>query len=411
MLFLALKHLFSRKKQFLLSLLGVALGTAVFITFTSIMSGFQEYLIDRLVNTDAHVRIEAEDRVLTSSELKSVLFPDPRHFIWVSAPLGHQVSRSISNPVGWFDRLSRDERVFAFSPQLNAPVLFFHVGISRAGNLNGIRPATQEKVTNIKDYVIKGSLNSLGNASHRVILGSKLAEKLGAIMGDTILISAGGKSPLPFQVGGLFETGAINVDEAVAYANINDVQQLSGRQSQISDIVVRLFDVTNAAEFATTYALLGREKVLSWDQANANILSVFALQNMIRSFISIAIMVVASFGIYNILNILVNQKRRDIGILRSMGFDSHEILRLFLIQGIILGVLGGVVGMGIGFGLSNVFNSLKVEGPMGRTSVSFAPSIYLLGFAVASLSAIISSALPARAASKLEPIDVIRSGD
>lgn len=411
MLFLALRHLLSRPRQTILTLLGVSLGTAVFIAFSAIMTGLQDYMIDRLVNNDSHVRIQAEDRFLSSQDLKVALFKNPDDIIWFRPPVGHEVSRRILNPLGWFERLNLDPRVYAYSPQLTTAVLYFHTGITEGGSLYGIRPSTQVKVSTLESDIKVGSLHSLESAARRVIIGSELGAKLGATVGDTIFVSVGGKNPAPFQISGFIETGVRGVDEAIGYANINDVQQLSGRLSEISDIVIRLYDVSKAAEFASSYSQMSQEKVLSWDQANANILSVFTLQDTIRYFISAAIMIVASFGIYNILNILVNQKRKDIGILRSIGYDADDILHLFLVQGVILGVLGGLLGMLVGFVLSSLFSNIEVQGMSAQMGVSYSPQIYILGFSIASLSAIFSSALPARAASRLQPIDVVRSGE
>lgn len=411
MLFLAIKHLTSRKRQTILTLIGVSLGTAVFIVFSAIMTGMQTFIIDQLVNNDSHVRIQAQDNFISSEQMKENLFATKDPIIWLNSPSGRLLSTKILNPLGWYERLNRDSRVHAYSPQLQSQVIYFNSGVSQAGRLTGIKAATQSKVSNIEDYMLQGSIKMLSTAARRLVIGQALLKKMGARVGDSILVASGGQAPAPFKIVGVYETGVKTIDETMGFAHISDVQQVSGRPSEVSDIVVRLIDVELAREFAEFYTPLSPDKVMSWDQANAGIMSVFTLQNLIRSFISVSIMVVAAFGIYNILSILVNQKRKDIGILRSMGYDQQEILRLFLMQGIFLGFIGGILGLSIGYLMSYGFSLIQINGMINKMTVNFSLSLYTTGFGVALLSAIVSSILPARSASRLKPIDIVRSSE
>ena len=141
-------------------------------------------------------------------------------------------------------------------------------------------------------------------------------------------------------------------------------------------------------------------------------MEIFTLQDVIRYTISVAILIVASFGIYNVLSIMVNQKRREIAILRSIGYSPHKILELFLIQGIMLGIGGAITGLVVGNGVKRYVETIKFGGPhmaFDHLLMSYAPSIYVTGFLLAFVSALVASILPARAASKLTPIDIIRS--
>lgn len=105
-------------------------------------------------------------------------------------------------------------------------------------------------------------------------------------------------------------------------------------------------------------------------------------------------MVVASFGIYNILNIVVNQKRKDIGILRSLGFDGADIVQLFLLQGIVLGSAGGLLGLLLGFLLSQYMGTLRIGGMMGSMVINYSPSIYLSGLMMAVGASVIQVTFP-----------------
>lgn len=411
MLFLAFRHIIARKRQSILTLLGVALGTATFVAFAAIMTGFQYYIIDQLVNNDSHVRISAKETFLTRENFTPVVYPEETHVFWVTPPSGQQQSSKINYPLSWYSRLEKDPRVLAFAPQLSASVIYTKSGVSRGGALRGVTPSSQARVTNIEKYMVKGSFQSLAGGGNRVIIGEGLLNKLGARLGDNLLVSEGRYPATPFKIMGIFKFGIVNVDDTTAFANIRDVQQAIHRPSEISDIAIRLTNVDYAQAFAAQYSSLAQEKVLSWDQANASILSVFTIQDFIRTFITVAIMVVASFGIYNILNIVVNQKRKDIGILRSMGFDGSDIVQLFLLQGIVLGSLGGVVGLILGFIISRFVGTLEIGNMMGGMVINYSPSIYFSGLLMAVGASVFSSYLPARAAGKLRPIDIVRGGD
>lgn len=411
MLFLALKHLFNRKKQSILTLMGVGLGTAAFISFAALMTGFQGFIIDQLVNNDAHVKITAKDKMVNAEELRQWMYSGNQLLKWVSEPSGRQESSKLDYPLGWYSKLDQDPRVLAYAAQVGEQVLFTKGAASQAGRLQGVQAESQARVTNIEKYIVSGEYKSLAAGGNRIVVGVGLLNRLGAKLGDNILISSGKSEGVPFKISGVFKLGIVSLDDTYAFGHISDVQTAIKRPSEISEIAIRLVDVNDAQEFATDYQALTQEKVQSWDQANANILSVFALQDFIRYFVTIAILIVAAFGIYNILNILVNQKRKDIGILRSMGFDGNDIVNLFMIQGFIIGVAGGFVGMFLGLMMSLYLTTLKLGGMVDGIRVNFSIEIYIFGFAMAVGAAVISSWLPAREAGKLRPIDIVRSGE
>lgn len=411
MLFLAFRHIFARRRQSILTLLGVALGTGTFVAFAAIMTGFQYFIIDQLVNNDAHVRVSAKETFLDAKTFTPLVYPQEAHVFWVTPPSGQQQASKINYPLSWYSRLEKDPRVLAFAPQMSASVIFTKSGITKGGALRGVQPLPQMRVTNIEKYMLIGHFQDLAAGGNRLLVGEGLLNKMGARVGESILISDGRHSANPFKIVGVFKTGIVNLDDTTAFANIRDVQQTIRRPSEISDIAIRLTDVDLSQEFAAQYSSLAQEKVLSWDQSNASILSVFTIQDFIRTFITVAIMIVASFGIYNILNIVVNQKRKDIGILRSMGFDSSDIVQLFLLQGVVLGSVGGVVGLLLGFLVSRYVGTLRIGGMMESMLINYSPSIYLSGLLMAIAASVISSYLPARSAGKLRPIDIVRGGE
>ncbi|MFK7823473.1 MAG: ABC transporter permease [Oligoflexales bacterium] len=411
MWFISWNLILARKKQSILSLSGIALGIATFISFAGMLNGFQDYIIDQLVNNDSHVRVSVREELLEAHSLDHTFFPDSSHVFWVNPPSGRRDRSRLDKPLTWIERLSKDPEVLAFSTQYQSQVIFRRGLATKSGRLVGCIPEKQIRVTNIEEYMVEGQFLSLGTSGNRLVMGDGLLKTLGARVGEMVFVAAGKSEPSPFKIIGAFNFGIREIDQSTAFAALVDVQNASRAQSHISDIAVRLVDVELAQKKAGQWSQFSDDKVQSWDQANANILSVFMIQNFMKHFVSIAILIVAAFGIYNILSIQVNQKKRDIGILRAIGYESHDVLMIFLYQGLLFGAAGGFFGLGIGFGICKYMTQIKIGGMMDQLIISFEPAIYVLGLVIAILSSALSSLIPAYFAGTLEPIDIVRSGE
>jgi lipoprotein-releasing system permease protein len=413
MMFLSLRHLLARKKQSILILLGITIGTAAYVAISGMMLGFQTYMLDQLVNNEAHIRISSREDILTAEAMDA--YPNSKHVFWLIPPSGRKDSSKIEYPLGWFNKLDQDSDVAAYSPQVVAQVIFSQAKVTRAGRIIGSQFERQVKVTNIQNYMKQGSFKDMGNSGNRLIIGSKLMEQLGTRLSETILVSTGSESPQPFKIVGTFETGIKSIDEGTAFISLVDAQKLRGTPSEITDIAVKLFNPDLAQTKSVDWKQTTQDKVLAWQESSASILSVFKTQDIVRNSMTIAIIIVAGFGIYNILSILVNQKKRDIAILRSMGFTPKDVVQLFFNQGLILGLIGGMIGLIFGVIICHLMAQIEVvpgrmSGPGNKMIISFSYIIYLKAFGIAMLSSVFSSIIPAREAGKLEPMEIIRSG-
>jgi lipoprotein-releasing system permease protein len=413
MMFLSLRFLLARRKQSILILMGITIGTAAYVAISGMMLGFQSYLLEQLVNNEAHVRISAREEILTEKEMAS--FPHSTHVFWDIPPSGRKDSTRIESPLGWFNKLDRDSKVAAYSPQVVSQVIFSRAKVTRAGRVIGSQFERQMKVTNIEKYMKAGTFKDLGNSGNRLIIGSELLKQLGTRVSETLLVATGSEAPQPFKIVGVFETGIKTIDETTAFISLVDAQKLRGRPSEITDIAVKFYEPQKAESQAQEWRISSLDKVLAWQEASASILSVFKTQNIVRNSMTISIIIVAGFGIYNILSILVNQKKKDIAILRSMGYTPKDIVKLFLNQGILLGLIGGVIGLILGNLLCHIMAQIEVapgriSGPGNKMIISFSIFIYVKAFLIAIFSSVVSSIIPSREAGKLEPMDIIRSG-
>jgi lipoprotein-releasing system permease protein len=377
------------------------------------MLGFQEFILEQLVNNDAHVKISAREDFITQSEIEKRLFPELSHVFWLSPPGGLRESAKVENPQVWMERLRKDTRVVAYSPQLTTQVIARKGGASLTARLIGSEPNKQTLVTNIQKYMTKGTFLNLATGGNKIIVGDGVLSLLGARNGDTITLATAKGEPVPFRIVGSFRLGIKTMDESTLFAHLTDVQTVNQTPNQISDISVRLTDVSMARSIADTWATYSHDKVQSWDQINEGTLSVFKTQDIVRNAMTVSILIVAGFGIYNILTMAVNQKRREIAILRSMGYEPKDILSLFLIQGLLLGSVGSSAGVVLGYILCRFMEQIPVSNQRmlggDKMLVSFTPTIYINAFVLGFGAAVIASLLPARSAGKLEPIEIIRS--
>ena len=415
MIFLAFRYLLERKKQTLFTLIGVFLGTMSYVSVSGFFVGFHTYVIQQLVNNTAQIHIQAKQDYLTEHELDEPFFKKAfQHVFWESPPSGTLGFLEVQNPQSWYERLRQDPRVDAFSPLIGAAALFTLANISASAAITGCDPEQQSKVTSIAEYMVEGKFTDIGAGGNRIILGDELMKKLGAGIGQTVLVSAGTYPPVPFKVVGRYYFGNRAAD-SLAFGSLQDIQKLNHTPNRVTEIGVRLKDYMQAAPIATEWSEISPERTESWDQQNLNFFYMIRIQTALRFSMIGAILIVAGFGIYNVLNMMVTQKRQDIAILRSMGYDTLEIITLFFSQGLILGMVGAVFGLTFGYLFCRYLKTISfmmktASNPTGHLMISLEPRIYVQGAVLAILAASFASILPARAAGKLTPIEIIRSG-
>lgn len=412
---LALKYLISRKRQSLFTLLGIFLGAAGYVTISGFFVGFQSFILDQLVNNSAHIFIQYRQELLENHSLDTSFFDDEKaHVFWSARPSGRKDYARIENPMSWYERLNDDRRVAAYSPQMSVAGLISKARASASISIVGCIPEKQAAVTNLASKMVEGKFTDIGRGGNRIVIGRELQKQLGVDVSQNVMVSVGQGKAVPFKVVGIYDSGNRNAD-LQAFAALVDVQKLSGYANRINQIDVKLFDYTQASSIATTWSQLGAEKVESWDQRNSNFFSIINLQTMMRYLIVGVVMLVAGFGIYNVLMMTVNQKIKDVAILQAIGYQPFDILFLFLFQGLILGIVGALSGLLMGYIVCLFLQTLPMTAPPGSTSsstlhIALDFKIYLQAAILALSSSVFASFLPARAASQLTPIEIIRGG-
>lgn len=411
MFFLSWRQLIARKKQTVLILLGISFGTLLFVSISAVQLGMRRYIAEQLLNNTAHILISGAERKVDSKEVTEALYGGQQFVRWVTPPSGVREEVRLENYGGWYENLSRDPRVMDFSPRMNTHVVMTNGKFNSAVNLIGTIPERTVNITSIEKYMKAGSFLDL-KGSNCIVIGSGSADDLGIKVGQYIRLNAGKGGTRPFKIVGIFHFGNEQVDRTLAFANLPDVQVLNKSPGRITEIAVSLYNIEEAGAVADEWGLLTSDKVEDWQEANQSFMEMIKVQDFTRYFITTAILVVASFGIYNVLSIMINQKKKEIAILRAIGYAPDKILKLILYQGIVLGVAGGLLGLLLGYFLSLYVESIEFNIEIGgghNLWINYDLNIYVTAFFSAILSSLIASYIPARAASKMTPMEIIRS--
>lgn len=408
---IAVKHLLARKRQSIVSLLGIVLGVAFFLSISSLMQGSEKDFIRRLVDNTPHITVFDEYR---NPYLQPVQRLYPGAVIELRSVKPLTETRGIRNFEQVIAYLRNRPGGVQASPVLVGEALVNFAGKDYGISLNGMIPEDIEGITTIEEYMKSGSVGDLIANPDGIIIGAELARKLALVHGDNITVTAAGGQVRVFKIVGIFRTGRADYDERQAYASLKRVQALLNRPNRANRIIVKLDNPHAAHAMAASVESRIRYKNISWQEASEDILSTLVIRNVIMYSVVSAVLVVAAFGIYNVISTVVMEKHRDIAILKSMGFHAGDIKRIFVIQGTMLGIAGNMLGIPLGCAFMFALMQIRLT-PPGSTEAVQMPLDWGLGqFAIAGgfamAAAVAAAFLPARKAASVQPVDILRGG-
>ena len=405
---IALTHLVSRKRPTLVSLTGIALGVAFFLAVSSLMRGSERDFIKRLVDNSPHITVSDEYRNPR---------PQPASVLWPDGAVEVRRVKPLTEVRGLRGHLQKLALIEALPGLRAAPVLVGSVVLTFAGRiegvtLSGIIPAKMKGVSTIEEKLINGSLDALAANPNGIVIGQGLAKKFGLAMNSVVNASAPGGEVRTLKVVGIFRTGNANYDETQTFALLKRVQGMLDRPNRVNRFILQLDDPYAARDVAEAIEAQIGYKAVSWLEASQDLMSVLLVRNLIMYSVVAAILVVASFGIYNTISTIVMEKIHDIAILKSMGFHARDIRQIFLSEGIILGLLGSGLGAGLGLGLMTLLAHVELK-PPGATDLVFLPIYwgydqFLLALGFAMTSAVGAAYFPSRKAGQVHPVAILR---
>ncbi|MDI1253073.1 FtsX-like permease family protein [Thermomonas sp.] len=393
---LAVRFLREGRIQSALILVGIAVGVAVIVFLTALITGLQYNIIDRTLGTQAHIRVLPPDEVNRvfppSAGVVQLILETPRA----------QRLRSINNWQQVRDALDLLPDVTAVSPVVSGPALARRGEAVESVALVGIDVARYTRILPLRDDIIAGQLRvGAGDA----VIGSQLAHDLGVGVGDKLRLDAGQGGGSVVNIAGIFELGVRELDARYVYLDMKQTQSLLDLPGAATVIDVTVRDIFAADTVAARIARLTGLKAESWIETNGQLMNALKSQSLSTQMISFFVAVSVALGIASVLFVSVIQRTREVGILRAMGITRRQMLWVFLIQGGLFGLAGSLIGGLSGYGMVWLFNNL---GP-GLFYIPLNPILLLAASVLATLTGIISAAIPARRAARMDPVQAIRN--
>lgn len=406
--FVAFRYLRARRQEGFISVtawfsfLGIALGVAALIIVMSVMNGFRHDLLGRIIGMNGHLAIYSNTGSLPNFDM---------------------LTEDVKKLTGITDATPIVEGQAMATAHSNATGVMVH----------GIRLADLEGRKIISDNLVMGRMR-LFDRPNAAIIGKRLAEKLGLVLGDKInLVSPQGNATafgtMPrtrtFEIAGVFDAGMIQYDTSFVFVPLSSAQKFFQLDEGVTGIEVFTEDPEKVAKYKDEIHTLiaGKNvRVFDWQQANKDFFSTIKVERNVMFIILTLIILVASFNVISTLIMLVKDKGRDIAILRTMGATQGMMLRVFFIAGSSIGVLGAFIGTGFGLLFSWNIDSIRkfIESLSGtelfRAEIYFLSKLparvdlqeVVLVVVIALLLTFLASLYPSWRASRLDPVEALR---
>lgn len=403
---IAFRHISRRRRQTIVAVSGVAVGVGFFLAVSALMVGSQNDFVEQLIDSAPHIIIYDEVRSPPPQ-------PGARAFPGAAVDLrGYKVRTEVRGIKDWpaiVAAVNAQSGALA-SPSLTGGVTVRLGGHEEALAIIGIEPELETKISTIEDQLRVGRLRDLETTQGGIIIGEELADRLGVRVGDIVAASTSSASARSMRVVGLFKRGQAMMASSIGYVLLREAQSLLGRPFIINRIGVRLADPYAAEEVAARLEARFGYKAQSWQERSSEFLSLLVTRNVIMYSVVSAILLVASFGIYTVVSNSVSDKRRDIAIMRSMGFSQGDLQLVFVTQGALLSIVGVLLGWLLGFALMELLGSLRfpMAGDVESVPLDRSPRQYLIAAAASLTAGMVAAWLPARKAAQVDPVDILR---
>jgi len=401
---ISITYIVTKKKLTLVAALGVTIGIAIYIFMNSLMAGFDRKSNETVFKNSPHIRVYKDDE--TSLPL---LHTDSNKLAVIINPKVVPESDKIVNPDQIVNMLRQQKDVTIVTPQVAVSV-FYNNGRSQiTGNASGVRIDEADKMFDIRSLMVEGKMEDLKTTPNGILLGVGVADKMSVKPGDNISITSSKNVTKVMKVVGLFQTNNSNIDKTKSYINIAAAQQLLIEgPSYVSDINIDVINFDKAPDYSQKFSSLTGYKAEDWKAANETLVAASTMRRVIITAVSLSILLVAGFGIYNILNMTISQKINEIAILKAMGFRGKDVVRIFVQQGLIIGFMGVLIGLMVASLLVYRMSKFYVGGDIGYFPIRFEPLIYLRGAAFGMIITLLAGYIPAKKAADVDPVSIFR---
>jgi lipoprotein-releasing system permease protein len=409
--FISIRYFLAHKRQSLVCIAGVAISVVMFITMTGLMNGLSDRFIIETVESTGHITIKDEPRE-TKTQILEKAYNSPNALLGVEGVKPRDNVKKIRNARGLINTLDTMPGIVAVAPVVNGNAIATYGTKTVPLTIFGVEPERHVRVTTIGKDLVAGDFGRLRTTGDGIILGRGVADVLGAELDDNVSLSGPTGGRTTAKVVGIFQTGVTPVDYSRAYMLINSAQTLLDKKNIVNEISIRTIDYNQAEAYAAQIEQIAGYRTESWQEASANFLKIFKIQNIITYIITAALLIVAAFGVLNILIMSVLERVNDIAIMKSFGLSRHDITIIYLFQGLVIGLIGSTLGVGIGKAAVEILRRVPIpmEGLVKTEGLLMSESLgqYVAAFVSAMVVVMLAAVYPARRAAKYDPVDVIR---
>ncbi len=381
---------------------GVAIGVAVIVFMSALMTGVQANMIRRTLTGQAHIQLSQPKE--TIRPLRQGV-PGLREGAIVQAPL--QRLKGIDQWQGMVAQVRAIPGVVAVSPTVTGSAVVIRGDASRVVLLTGMEPGLHYQIVPLPEKIVRGTARATGTD---ILIGTELASDLGVGVGDKLRVSGTGGVVTTLTITGIFDLGNKGANARSTFMALRTAQALMDLPGGVTNIDVTVSDVYAAETIARRIVGAASVQADSWISTNAQFFSAVSAQSMSNTSIRFFVGLSVAFGIASVLVVSVVQKSREIGILRAMGITRGQVMRIFLLQGGLLGLGGAVVGSVIGTIALTVWQKtmLSADGtPM--FALVFSGALFGWTLALATLTGLLAAFAPARRAARLDPVVAINA--
>ncbi|MBP9793485.1 MAG: ABC transporter permease [Flavobacterium sp.] len=412
LLFSIATHLMrSRLKQTVVAGAGVTFGIAMFITLVSFMYGMNDLLDGLIINRTPHVRLYNEIKPSENQPI-NLSKKDKKDVNFIHSIKPKDKGKSIYNAKSIIYSLKQDSRVIDVAPKINTPVFFNSGTIEISGVVNGIDVLIEQKLFSLNDYMVDGKIEDL-QQNNSIIIGKGLSDKMLLKKGDIIKITTPKGGLASMKIVGIIQIGIAEIDDITSYTSLAMAQKILGvPKSYITDIQVKLHDVMLAPALSKEFREKYQTDAIDYQTTNSQFETGTSIRSIISYAVGIVLLIVAGFGIYNILNMMIFEKMDSIAILKATGFSGNDVKWIFMVLSMVIGVCGGVLGLLFGYFFSNIIDVIPFNTsalPTIKTfPINYNPLFYIIGITFALITTFIAGLFPALKASKVDPVEIIR---
>lgn len=402
--------LLARWRQTMVAAVGVMFSITMFITLLSFMTGLNDLLDGLILNRTPHVRLYSD---VKPNLVQPVHLTDSQSYAFISSVKPNNRLQQIDNAKAIIEHLKTDPLVKGVAPKVTAQV-FYNVGsIDLPGVINGVDVEAEQRLFHFSDYVPQGNYMDLNIVPNSIILGKAAADKMLAVIGDVIQVTTPQGDRHSLKVIGFFQSGLQDLDKVQSFASVATTQKILLRPaSYITDINIKLYDILKAPEKAKEFTRVYNTDAEDIQTANSQFETGSSVRSIISYAVGITLLIVAGFGIYNILNMMIYEKMDSIAILKATGFSGNDVKRIFQTIALAIGFFGGLLGLFFGYLLSNAVDQIPFNTaalPTIKTfPVNYNPKYYVIGITFSLITTYLAGLFPARKASKIDPVNIIR---